>query len=68
MKPVSSDYLALFDSTSRKIYFYSQRDDFNLEKEFNLSDKIDTGLELARDTTKSLLFFNEFNINVCNFH
>ena len=67
MKLVSNDFLALYDSTSRKIYLFGQSDDFTLEKEINLANKIETGLWLASDKTRSLSFYNQTQLKYFDF-
>ena len=59
MKLVSNDFLALYDSTSRKIYLFGQSDDFTLENEIDLANKIEAGLSLVRDKARSLSFWNQ---------
>ncbi len=68
MKLVSTDYLALFNPTSRMMYFYSEDGDFALDEEVSLAESIEAGLTLAHDKTRFISFFNHnlikyFDIN-----
>jgi hypothetical protein len=59
LKLVSTDYLALFDSTSRMIYLYDQNEPFDFYEEVNLGEAIEDDMELLKDKSKYFTFYNE---------
>jgi hypothetical protein len=58
LKLVSTDYLALFNSTSRTVYLYNQDRRFDKVKELNLTESIEPGSKLSSDKTKFIAFYN----------
>jgi hypothetical protein len=61
IKLVSTEFLALYDSTSRMLCLYNQGAEFEfaLLEKINLVGSIETGLKLARDKTRFISFYNE---------
>jgi hypothetical protein len=68
IKLVSTDYLALFNSTSRMMFFYDQDKDFDFEVEVNLAKEIDANLTLVQDKTKKFTFFSKTKMKCINFN
>jgi hypothetical protein len=58
IKLVSTDYLVLFDSEKRVVYFYEQNGEFRKLDEVDLAQSIDTNLVVSRDRSSILSFYN----------